>query len=436
MQRVEENRRSLELRNGRIPRIFRNNLAYEDDTNSQFACILCNFGLEHSFVHLQTAGGVNPTSGELVQGWDGLNVEELYAAIEFESRITDHLLLPSGDKGSGSQFFEEYFPETYRNTITNLMRGTYQSWMRDCYSASYGSDAFPYLHENFLRVVKMELLDSIAHTLGVLTDEEDTSNIARLVHCFQEGDVIIIFNYDLLIDKHLVYERSADWSYLTGYAIRPTSEGCRLHFVGTAPGQPSKFKVLKLHGSSNWHFRFEHGSSVGMGGFPGYRQVPEPFGVGNLVRDFRLAFFLATDNYFKRVVAPGEPEGFFERFMIPPSTYKAEYNFSARFLHAPDGTALPLESSTLWLPQLLYRQALHALKAADRLVFIGFSMAPADTSMRMLFRAAADSNPLLRLVEIVDPEDKVEERIRSAIPDAQDYKRYKFFDDVLNHWGV
>ncbi len=56
--------------------------------------------------------------------------------------------------------------------------------------------------------------------------------------------------------------------------------------------------------------------------------------------------------------------------------------------------------------------------------------------MRMLFRAAADSNPLLRLVEIVDPEDKVEERIRSAIPDAQDYKRYKFFDDVLNHWGV
>ena len=56
MQRVEKNRRSLELRNGRIPRIFRNNLAYEDDTNSQFACILRNFGLEHSFVHLQTAG--------------------------------------------------------------------------------------------------------------------------------------------------------------------------------------------------------------------------------------------------------------------------------------------------------------------------------------------------------------------------------------------
>ena len=61
VRRVEENRRSLELRNGRIPRIFRNNLAYEDDTNSQFACILRNFGLEHGFVHLQTAGEVIPT---------------------------------------------------------------------------------------------------------------------------------------------------------------------------------------------------------------------------------------------------------------------------------------------------------------------------------------------------------------------------------------
>jgi hypothetical protein len=55
VQRVGDNRRSLELRNGRIPRIFRNNLAYEDDTDSQFTCILRNFGLEHGFVHLQGA---------------------------------------------------------------------------------------------------------------------------------------------------------------------------------------------------------------------------------------------------------------------------------------------------------------------------------------------------------------------------------------------
>ena len=69
VQRVEENRRSLELRNGRIPRIFRNNLAYEDDTNSQFACILRNFGLEHSFVHLQTAGSMGrlPCPGDLLR---------------------------------------------------------------------------------------------------------------------------------------------------------------------------------------------------------------------------------------------------------------------------------------------------------------------------------------------------------------------------------
>ena len=67
MQRVGENRRSLELRNSRIPRIFRNNLAYEDDTDSQFTCILRNFGLEHGFVHLQRAGKSWPRTCD----WEG-----------------------------------------------------------------------------------------------------------------------------------------------------------------------------------------------------------------------------------------------------------------------------------------------------------------------------------------------------------------------------
>ncbi len=70
VQRVGENRRSLELRNSHIPRIFRNNLAYEDDTDSQFTCILRNFGLEHGFVHLQRAGWVQPTNSH-ANGRDG-----------------------------------------------------------------------------------------------------------------------------------------------------------------------------------------------------------------------------------------------------------------------------------------------------------------------------------------------------------------------------
>ena len=98
--------------------------------------------------------------GRLHAAWDRTNVEELYAAIEFESRITDHLMLASGDLGSGVQFFQEYFSEPYRDAVTQLLRGPYQDWMRACYSASYGSEAFPHLHENFLRIVKMELLDA------------------------------------------------------------------------------------------------------------------------------------------------------------------------------------------------------------------------------------------------------------------------------------
>ncbi len=371
-------------------------------------------------------------SGKLQPDWDRINVEDLYAAIEFESRITAHLMLPSGEKGSGTQFYQEYFQEAYQQAVTQLLRGPYRDWMQACYSASYGSEAFPYLHENFLRIVKMELLDSIAHTLGVLSEKEGTPNLARLVRCFQEGDTAITFNYDLLLEQHLTGERSTDWSYLTGYALRPTSEQCRLDFAGTAPNLASKFKVLKLHGSSNWHFRYVQGSGDSIA-LPGYRRVPEPMGVGNFVRDMRAASLLVTDN-FRGVVVQGEPAGYFERFMIPPSTYKAEYSFSADFLHDPRGNPLPLGSSTMWLPQLLYRLALQALSTAERVVFIGFSMAAADTSIRMLFRAAADANPSLRLVEIADPDRKVARRIKAVIPNAQRYRRLKCLGDLLDGW--
>ncbi len=158
-------------------------------------------------------------------------------------------------------------------------------------------------------------------------------------------------------------------------------------------------------------------------------------GAGNLIRDVRPAFFQATDNYFKRVVE-GEPTGYYERFMIPPSTYKAEYNFSSSFLHLPDGKPLPFESSTMWLPQLLYRLALHAITAAERIVFIGFSMAPADTSIRMLFRAGADANSSLRLLEIADPDVEVLSRIRAVLPRAQNYKHVKSFEELLDGWDM
>jgi hypothetical protein len=380
--------------------------------------------------------GFDSKAAKLHTNWDRINVEELYTAIEFESRITDHLMLESGDQGSETKFYQEYFSEPYQKAVEFLLRGPYQEWMTACYSASYGSEAWPYLHNNFLRIVKMELLDSIAHTLGVLSEEEDTSNFARLVRCFQEADTAITFNYDLLLEQHLSRERSGDWSYLTGYAIRPTSDQCRLDFRGTAPNHPSMFKVLKLHGSSNWHFRFERGPHTVGFGFGGYKTIPEPIGAGNRVPDVRPAFFLATDTFYKMVVVNGESAGYFERFMIPPSTYKAEYSFAASFLHNPIGNPLPLESSTMWLPQLLYRLALQAVATADRVVFIGFSMAPADTSIRMLFRAASDANPGLRLVEIADPDPDncIESRIRSVIPNARAYKKFKGFGELLDDW--
>ena len=381
---------------------------------------------------------VIPTT--LNSAWDHINVEELYAAIEFEIRLTDHLMLNSGDKGSGIQLFHEFFSPSYRDAVSQLILGPYADWVSTCYSASYGIMAFPHVHENFLRIVKMELLDSIALSLSVLSEREDTSNLSRLVRSFHEGDTVITFNYDLLIEQHLMKDRPNEWSYLTGYGLAPTSNECDLRFTGemvTEPSkEPSRFKVLKLHGSCNWHIRYVQGPANGPPGFAeGYRTVPEPIGAGNQVRNVSPAFFQATDNYHKRITLKGEPPGYYERFMIPPSPYKAEYSFSGEFLHMPDGTPLPLASSTMWLPQSLFRQSLNALSNADRIVFIGFSLAPADTSIRMLFRAATDANPRLSILEIADPSSDVTKRIRTLVPNAR-YETHGSFGELLDSWAV
>lgn len=175
----------------------------------------------------------------------------------------------------------------------------------------------------------MELLDSIADTLHVLSETEDTSNFSRLTHFLEEGDTVVTFNYDLLMEQHLAAERQSDWSYRSAYALRPILNDCILEFDGTAPDQGSKFKILKPHGSCNWHFRFVPGTGPGFPGYPGYRIVPESIGVGNLVRDMRTASFLITDHSRKVVVEPAAV-GYYERFMIPSSTYKGRIQLFRR----------------------------------------------------------------------------------------------------------
>src|SRR5208337_242234 len=104
VQRVGENRRSLELRNGRIPRIFRNNLAYEDDTDSQFTCILRNFGLEHGFVHLQGAGITLPYSATITTSLVAVNGEMFFGA---HDATHGYQLWESNGTSSGTQMLTD-----------------------------------------------------------------------------------------------------------------------------------------------------------------------------------------------------------------------------------------------------------------------------------------------------------------------------------------
>ena len=78
------------------------------------------------------------------------------------------------------------------------------------------------------------------------------------------GDVILTFNYDLALERQL--KQAKQWEVWDGYGFP----------IGDKIALSSKVKVLKLHGSINWHgLRFD-GLIQGSGAFNNSLEPPRP----------------------------------------------------------------------------------------------------------------------------------------------------------------
>jgi len=350
---------------------------------------------------------------KLIPLWDSINLEELYGAIEFEKRLTSH--------HDCHDAYREFFSENYQREVTDILKKHYTDWTESSYSAPHNLKTFPYIHENFLRLVQGELLDVVSEVFGIFHGNEDTSNFKHLVHLFKEGDTVISFNYDLLLEHHLRHERPNDWFFNSGYRLGRATPKINFEFVGDTPIGDSKFRIIKLHGSCNWHWQIAR---------KGNHRVSEQIGAGYDAPNDVAEALIATDNY--RPIRHSDPKwkGYFERFIIPPTTYKAEYQFNAEFIHVVKHK-ISIGSSTMWIPQILYYKALKALRTADRLVFIGYSVAGIDASIRMLFRAAADMSGARQIIDVADPCTKVRDRIARIYPNADEFHHHESFSDYL-----
>lgn len=170
----------------------------------------------------------------------------------------------------------------------------------------------------------------------------------------RSGDVILTFNYDLACERALrtegLWEIGDGYGFLLGPEIIP----------------PSKVKVLKLHGSTNW---------LGMlfGGNRGFSQVssgaygPRPCLFGG--RDFSYLDYPddVRDPHAKGISSTGGDPA-----LILPTLHK---NFFQQ-------TSFGREWEPFW--NYMWSEAAQALNASEKIVVIGYSMPRADERAREL----------------------------------------------------
>lgn len=169
------------------------------------------------------------------------------------------------------------------------------------------------------------------------------------------GDVIITFNYDLACERSL--KNAGLWEIGDGYGFRIPLDAI----------PPSKVKVLKLHGSTNWWEPLFGGMrgffQSGPNALP-YRPVilfPHDFEFLSYPRDLSdpLCDRDSNPGILPAIITPARNKRFYERT-------------------SSGGRELEGFWGDIWV------QAKHALRSSEKIVIIGYSMPAADEAARTL----------------------------------------------------
>lgn len=208
------------------------------------------------------------------------------------------------------------------------------------------------------------------HTVRRVTNEMRSAVprwLTRLIrHWHDHQCMVLSLNYDTLIETVAADMKVADDAAITARDIYPpllTDAGLRSG-LSTPGKQLETFRLLKLHGSTNWYYS----GRMSAQGEPIYFVPPPP----------------------SRDAPPGEKEAHEHRlravadkypFLIPPI-----YDKSALFTHET--------IRALWF------QAGETLKRAQRLVCMGYSLPESDLTMKHFLRTTTGTEIT---IEIVDP---------------------------------
>ncbi|MBO8137776.1 MAG: hypothetical protein H0Z40_06535 [Desulfotomaculum sp.] len=219
----------------------------------------------------------------------------------------------------------------------------------------------------------------------------------KIADNLKAGDVVISFNYELLMDNALMI--SGKWGPEDGYGVK-----CSLLYsnnIQSAKFNPSLVKLLKLHGSLNWLYCTE------------------------------------CDQLFTSIEHAGQSP----RFIC---------NHSDKVLCAHKGcrhTLLPIiipptmmkNYDSMPFTQKLWRSARSALAGAEHIIVIGYSFPPTDFRTKWLFRKAMYESTAPKKVTIVNHAtgEKLKRLIRQysslmRTDDVESYSTIAEYTSTLN----
>lgn len=191
--------------------------------------------------------------------------------------------------------------------------------------------------------------------LALIGPHEPRPLLKDFVDCLSEGDVVITFNYDLVVDSELWRQRK--WNPGNGYGPTFNSPGISQE----ASEVSTRFPIYKLHGSLNWSSPGPFEGPITLQGFyddgkpifPGYLadESPPPYG------------------QYQGAHAPCSlMPSFVKKFDVP-------------------------ELLTVW------GRAQEAIRASDEVIVIGYSLPEADAAACLLLGATRLKEKRLTIVD-------------------------------------
>jgi len=228
------------------------------------------------------------------------------------------------------------------------------------------------------------LKDLLARTLDYALMGPPCGKHRALAKKMQKGDVVLNFNYDILLDNALFnLGKVTDSGYMMNF-FRVNQDD-----LWESPiEEPSDVTLFKLHGSLNW-------VRCGL------------CGAVMLYRFRKQAMYGA--NVFQCPRCSSD-ESYGERMMIPPIQSKEYHDRDIAFL---------------WV------QADRMLRKFSRIVCIGYSFSPLDFDMTSLMRRLRARQTKMPEIDFVSPDSKAEKRLKILLK-SKEVNRYNNLSNYLN----